>query len=168
LHLVRDPLPEARSRASLKLKVIGIGNAYRGDDAVGLAVARALRADAPAGVDVLELEGEPTSLLGAWEGCDVVWLVDAVSSGSPPGTVHRVDACAGPVPAAFGRTSTHHLGLPEAVELARALARLPARLVVFGVEAESYGAGEGLTPAVEAAVEPVADAIRAEIAAGLA
>jgi hydrogenase maturation protease len=162
---VRDPLPEARDRAALR--VIGIGNAYRGDDAVGLAVARALRTGAPAGVEVLELEGEPTSLIGAWEGCEAVWLVDAVSSGSPPGTVHRVDAIREPVPAAFARTSTHHLGLPEAVELARAVGSLPRRLVVYGVEAASFDAGEGLTPAVEAAVERVVAAIGDEVAGAL-
>jgi hydrogenase maturation protease len=143
--------------------VIGVGNAVRGDDAVGLEVARRLRGTLPDGVEVLEREGEPTSLIDAWEGAEVVWLVDAMSSGAEPGTVARVDATDGPVPGAFARTSTHHLGLPEAVELARAVGRLPERLVVFGVEGADFETGESLTPAVAEAVERVADAVRAEI-----
>ena len=47
LHLVRDPLPEARGRAALR--VVCVGNAWRGDDAAGLEVARAAARDAAAG-----------------------------------------------------------------------------------------------------------------------
>jgi hydrogenase maturation protease len=39
------------------------------------------------------------------------------------------------------------------VELARALGRLPPRLVFFGIEGACFDAGETLTPAVAAAVE---------------
>lgn len=145
--------------------MLGVGNAWRRDDAVGLAVARLLRGSLPAGVEVLEREGEPTSLIAAWEGAEAVWVVDAVASGGPPGTVHRLDAVAAPLPAGLFRASTHHLGLPEAVELARALGRLPARLVVVGVEGERFEAGEGLTPAVEAAVERAAAAVSEEVRA---
>jgi hydrogenase maturation protease len=142
---------------------VGVGNAWRGDDAVGLAVARRLAGSVPEGVEVLEREGEPTSLIEAWEGADAVWLVDAVSSGAQPGTVHRLDASTRELPAALFRTSTHHVGLAEAVELARALGRLPRRLVVFGVEGGSFHAGNTLTPEVEAAVDGVVEALRAEV-----
>ena len=143
--------------------MIGVGNAVRADDAVGLAVARRLRDTLPDDVEVLEREGEPTSLIDAWEGAETVWLVDALSSGAEPGTVQRLDATDGPIPAAFARTSTHHFGLPEAVELARAMGRLPGRLVVFGVEGADFETGESLTPAVAAAVDRVVDAVRVEM-----
>ncbi|MGA8805322.1 MAG: hypothetical protein WB866_11580, partial [Solirubrobacterales bacterium] len=51
------------------------------------------------------------------------------------------------------RSSTHALGVADAVELARELDRLPARLAVYGIEGENFEAGEGLTPAVEATVD---------------
>jgi hydrogenase maturation protease len=116
-------------------------------------------------VTVLEREGEPTSLMDAWDGADAVWLVDAVSSGAAPGTLHRVDATSHVLPDAFARTSTHHFGLPEAVELARSVGRLPRLLVVYGVEGETFDVGDSLTVRVAAAVETVAAAIRDEIAA---
>lgn len=143
---------------------MGVGNAWRSDDGAGLAVARRLADELP-GVDVLEREGEPTSLIDAWAGAEAVWVVDAVASDAAPGTVHRLDASRAELPATLFRTSTHHISLAETVELARVLDRLPARLVVYGIEGASFETGEALTPAVAAAVDRAAESIREEVAA---
>ena len=143
--------------------MIGVGNRWRRDDAAGLAVVQRLTESVPEGTEVFEHEGEPTSLIDAWEGAEAVWLVDAVSSGAIAGTVHRLDTADGPLPATLFRASTHHVGLAEAVELARTLGRLPASVVVFGIEGERFDTGEELTPAVADAVSRVADAIAAEM-----
>jgi hydrogenase maturation protease len=150
-------------KRALSLKVIGVGNRWRADDAAGLAVAEQLRGRLADGVELLEREGEPTGLIDSWEGADEVWVVDTVSSGAQPGTLHRVDATEQALPAGLFRGSTHHLGLAEAVELARALGRLPGRLVVYGIEGARFDVGERLTPEVEAAVGRVADAVREEV-----
>ena len=76
--------------------VIGVGNAYRGDDGAGLAVAEGARGRLPADVDVLDCEQEPTRLLDLWESASVAVVVDAVVSGAPAGTVHRFDASDSP------------------------------------------------------------------------
>lgn len=160
--------------------LIGLGNELRGDDAAGLLVAREARrllrgegaaaAGAGAGeaggaVEVLELAGEPVGLLAAWDGAERVVLVDAVASGAPPGTVHRLDAAAAPVPAAFAGASTHALGLAEAVELGRALGRLPPSLLILGVEGASFAAGADPSDAVRAAIPGTAARAVAEIVA---
>ena len=98
------------------------------------------------------LPAEVAGLLDAWAGHDDVLVLDAVASGEPPGTLHRYAAADGPLPAAFSSFSTHGFGLAEAIELARALGKLPRRLTVYGIEGEDFRSGEGLTPAVEAAV----------------
>ena len=96
MHLLRDPLPRPRGRPPLNaLRVIGVGNRWRSDDGAGLEVAARLRGSLPAGVEVLEREGEPTALIGAWADADAVWLADAVRSGAAAGTLHRLDATAG-------------------------------------------------------------------------
>ena len=141
--------------------MLGVGNAYRGDDAVGLAVAGRVRERAPE-LEVVVCEQEPIQLLDAWTGADLALLVDAVSSGAPPGTVHRLDATAEPVPATVFRGSTHAFGVAEVVELGRALGRLPGRLLVFGVEGAAFSAGDELTPAVAAAVEPLVEELLEE------
>ncbi len=100
-------------------------------------------------------EGEPIDLLDRWVGADEVIVVDAVSSGAPPGTIHRLDPLAEPIQTALSQGSTHALGLAEAIELARALDRLPSSLAVYGIEGERFTAGEELSPAVARAVEHV-------------
>ena len=86
-----------------------VGNRLRGDDAAGLEVARHLRGTLPAGVEIIEREGEPTALIDGWEGVDALWIVDAVSSGSDAGTVHRLDASDRALPPDPFRASTHHV-----------------------------------------------------------
>jgi hydrogenase maturation protease len=135
--------------------VIGVGNAYRSDDGVGLAVAEHVRS-LGAGVDVVLCEEEPSRLIEAWTDADLAIVVDAASSGAAPGTVRRFDASEQPVPSREFRGSTHAFGLGEAIELARALRRLPGRLVVYGVEGERFAAGQGLSAAVAAVVAPLA------------
>ncbi len=149
----------------MTVRVVGVGNPWRSDDAAGLRAVWALQGAMPAGVEVLEESGEPTGLLDAFEGTDAIWLVDAVSSGAVPGTIHRLEAGARGLPAELFRTSTHHLGLGEAIELGRALGQLPAEVVVFGIEGESFAPGDTLTPAVEAAVAEVARRVAEEVSA---
>lgn len=143
--------------------VIGVGNAYRGDDGAGLAVAEGARGLLPADVDVVECEQEPTRLLDAWESATVAVVVDAVVSGAPAGTVHRFDASDSPLPARFFRSSTHAFGVGDAVELARTLGRLPSRVVVYGVEGADFDAGAPLSAPVLAAVDDVVRRLEEEL-----
>jgi hydrogenase maturation protease len=144
--------------------VVGVGNAYRGDDTAGLLAAEHVRVRAGSAVQVRAVEQEPSRLVDSWTGADAAYVVDAVASGAPPGTVHRYDAADGPLPVkVFGSSSTHALGVADAVELARALDRLPPLTVVFGIEGERFGAGEEVTPAVAAAAAAVADEILSEV-----
>jgi hydrogenase maturation protease len=143
----------------MSVVVVGLGNAYRGDDGVGLAVAAAVRARVGSEVSVAPCEEEPSRLLDAWSGSAAAVIVDAVVSGAEPGTIHRLDASEEPIPAGTLRSSTHAFSLGETIEIARALGRLPRRVLVYGIEAADVAAGEQLTPAVAGAVEHVADAI---------
>jgi hydrogenase maturation protease len=148
IRVDREPTQEEKRLLSL----IGIGNRFRRDDAAGLEVVRRLRLAHPPGVELIEQEGEPASLIDAWSRADEALVVDGVSSGSPPGTIHRFDVTHAPLPAEVFNPSTHAMGLPEAVELARELGRLPMRLVVYGIEGETWEAGEGLSEPVQKTV----------------
>ena len=128
------------------MTVIGIGNEWRGDDGAGLEVARRLGG--------LQLSGEPIALLDVLDGAEDVVVVDAVSSGAAPGTLHVFEAGSTPLPVdLFGSSSTHALGVAEAIEIARSLGRLPERVRVYGIEGASFDYGRGLSPEVEKAVE---------------
>lgn len=141
--------------------VVGVGNEFRHDDGAGLAAAARLRGRVPAEVAVLTCELEASRLLDAFAGVSTALVVDAAASGAEPGTLHRFDVGERSLPARLFRSSTHAFGVGEAIELARALGKLPPRVVVYGIEGAEFRAGRGLSRAVERAVD---DAVRAMLA----
>lgn len=148
--------------------VIGIGNSYRRDDAVGLVVADHIGRTAGPGVLALCCDGEPTTLIQAWSDVDIAVVVDAVvGSSAPVGGLCRMVVTAQDAARRFerapGGSGSHGLGLPEAIALARALDLLPRRLVVLGVEVADVRTGVGLSPPVAAAVADVVAAAHREL-----
>jgi len=143
--------------------IIGIGNAYRGDDAVGLRVAQDIKKEALVHVTVSEQSGDGISLMDSWKDSDAVILIDAVYSGAKPGTIHRFDAHTQPIPSKFFHYSTHAFGVAEAIELARALKQLPPHLIVYGIEGKCFEAGIKLSWEAEKAVEEVMMRVQQDI-----
>lgn len=147
----------------MKTLVIGIGNRMRGDDAAGLRVIERLAVESTTAMECLALEHIALELYEAWRDRDAVLVVDAATSGHDPGTVHRFDARVEALPVRISRFSSHGFGLHEAIELARALDRLPSRLIVYTIEGESFIDGAALSPPVEEATRRLAERIREEI-----
>jgi hydrogenase maturation protease len=143
--------------------VIGIGNEYRGDDALGLLAARALCASTGNKAQVRESDGDYTTLCEAWQHARKVILVDAVLSGARPGTIHRFDVSTRALPCECSLASTHAFSLAEALTLARVLGQLPPCLIVYGLEGEHFELGAGLSPAVQQALPHLVAYILAEI-----
>jgi hydrogenase maturation protease len=151
--------------------VIGIGNIYRRDDALGPTVVELLRARGLAGVTYAESDGEPIQLIELWQDASFAVVIDAVRAASArpgaasprpgaasprPGRVHRLSALH---PSAGASASSHGVDLGDAIALARALDRLPPRLLVYAVEVAETGFGVGLSPEVAAAAHEVAEEI---------
>lgn len=147
--------------------VIGLGNEFRRDDGVGPAVIAQLRGQVPSGVELVVSDGNPVRLIEAWRDASLAIVVDAVRADPPrPGRRHRfeLDSNASVPGRAAGTASTHGLGLDDALGLARALGRMPRRLVVHAIEAADLTQGTGMTPRVAAAVEAAVAAIRHDLA----
>jgi hydrogenase maturation protease len=165
----------ARSHDHPRVLVVGLGSPDRGDDAVGPQVAALVAQSVIArhldGVHVVERE-DPTALVdlldpagptGAW---DAVVVVDAVRSGAAPGVVTILEVGSGGQDLATrgarldpGPAGTHGFGLAGAIELARALDRLPPSVVVVGVEAVRFDHGAPLSPGVRAGIPHAADTV---------
>jgi len=139
--------------------VIGVGNRDRGDDGAGPRVAALLRAQ---DVNAADHAGDGLALIDLWDNHSVVVIVDAMVTGAAPGTIRRFDATAGPLPREAFAVSSHAFGVAEAVETARALGRLPATVIVYGIEGESFALGTDLTDRVQQACLRVAQDIVAE------
>jgi hydrogenase maturation protease len=138
-----------------RLRIIGIGNDDRGDDAAALRAVERLRAYESSSTAVQPHVGDGASLIQLWEPGDRVVLIDAVVSGAPAGRIHRLNLLESPVPADVAPLSTHAFGVREGIELARALRILPASLLFIGIEGHDFSPGHSLSAPVAAAVEVI-------------
>ena len=145
--------------------VIGIGNEFRGDDGVGLFVARQFRESSNGRVEVLEAGGEGTELMRLWSGTELVVVVDAVHSGGEPGRIFRFVLPGDKIPGAiFPRQSTHAFGLVEAIELSATMGSLPRRLIIYGIEGRSFQTGATISHEVVKAASEVLARLAGEFA----
>ena len=131
--------------------IVGVGNRYRSDDAVGLVVANKLAGQLPASCRLVSHGSDGATLIELRRAEDRVLIVDAVNSGGQAGTVYELDALANPVPSQFFNYSTHAFSVAEGIEVARSLGRLPAGLFLIGIEGENFRPGENLSQTVKAA-----------------
>ena len=146
-----------------RVAVLGLGNEFRGDDALGCLVGQRLQEESWPGVSIRIASGEGTALMDAWQEADAVILVDAVQSGAPPGTLHRLDAHQQSIPSDFFHYSTHAFSVAEAVEMARVLQQLPPRLILYGIEGQDFAQGAGLSSQVTAVMDELLAQVRLEI-----
>ena len=120
----------------IQLRIIGIGSPFIGDH-LGIEAVNSL-SGCP-GFEGFENEVEwcaldrPGAGLVEWlKGAEAVILIDAMHSGSRPGTVSRL--VLSDLLQQGALASSHQLGVAESLALAHALGELPARLLIYGIE----------------------------------
>jgi hydrogenase maturation protease len=137
--------------------VAGIGNLFLGDDGFGVEVLRRL-SQRPLPDDVRALDfgirgiDLAYTLLERW---DAAILVDATPRGGEPGSLYVIEPGAGGPPC----IEAHAMDPVRVLSLARELGQVPPVLRVLGCEPASLEEGIGLSPQVEAAVEPAIERI---------
>lgn len=137
-----------------RVLLLGLGNDILTDDAIGLHIARQLRAEL-AGHPVIEAR-ETTemglALLDFMTGYDAVLLVDAIQTGqAPPGFLHELEPAG--LTQLTGRTP-HFLGVGETLALGRELGLpMPRQVKILAVEvADPFTLGTAITPLLRAAL----------------
>jgi hydrogenase maturation protease len=133
------------------IRVVGVGSPL-GDDALAWEVVHKLREwpGLSPEIEVYIVEGGQR-LLDVLDGRGTLLLVDAVSAGTQPGTIHRFEWPDGRVET-LRPGSTHTLRPAEALRLSAALGIAPRQTVVFAMEVESLDPQPCLSPSVSAAV----------------
>ena len=162
-HQGHKEIPKREKQNEYPIIIVGIGNTYRSDDAVGLRIAKDIKKKSPDHVNVIEQSGEGTSLMDSWKDADTVILIDAVHSGTQPGTIHRFDVHTQTIPTKYFNYSTHAFGVAKAIELARTLKQLPQNLIVYGIEGKLFEAGIGLSLEVEKSAQEVVRRVQQDI-----
>lgn len=133
-----------------RILVLGLGNPLLGDDGAGLVMLEGLtRHQAwPDGIEFVDGGTWGLSLLPDICDADSVLVLDAVRSGSDPGTVVRGEDDA--IPRWYsGPLSPHQIDLREVLAAAELMGGLPSRLAVVGIEPQSVeDLHVGLSPLV--------------------
>jgi len=151
-----------------KVTILGLGNVLRRDEGVGMLAIGLLRerlsASADAGPEVDLVEGGVAAFEAlAGRGGGRLMVVDAARGGGPPGTVYRAGredmAPQGEL------VSLHGFGLCETLAQLELVGETWRQIVIFGVEPEDTGWGEGLSPPVAGALDRVASAVEKELEA---
>jgi hydrogenase maturation protease len=153
----------------VKVLVVGIGHSLRGDDAAGLEAVRAWQRGFPvtaarSALRVELLESPMIELASVLQGAEAALLVDAVCSGTGAGKLHRLGE--GEIPAMHSTSGpVHGWGIPEALQMARALGFHPqaGKLRLLGIEAAQMDIGAALSPEVRGVLGTAAAAIEDEI-----
>ena len=147
----------------MSLLVIGLGNEFRGDDIAGLLVVRKLKPlFANHKVKFYEHSGEASFLMSLWSETPTVFLVDAVFSQDPAGTIHRFDLQQQTLATELFY-STHAFNLAEAIELARILNQLPKKIIFYGITGNNFQIGTKLSAEMPRAIDELVEQMFEEI-----
>jgi hydrogenase maturation protease len=148
--------------------IIGCGNLLRGDDAAGpVLVRRMWERGLPDGVRCVDGGTGGMDVAFQMRGVPEVILVDACSSGSEPGSLfevpgHEVEN----LPPLTG-INLHAFRWDHAIAFGHWLLKddYPANVTAYLIEGERYEIGDGLSPAVDAAVDRLVDLLLAKVGA---
>lgn len=135
------------------MRVLGVGNPFRHDDGVGSFVANILGLETK--LDVHSVRGDLSSVLNQLEGVDHLIVVDAVEGKNKAGKWIKLQYGIDPIPTEWSQSSTHGLGLAEALEMAKIFGSLPKKVTIYGVYGENFFPGEGLALKVETAAREI-------------
>lgn len=145
----------------MSILVLGVGNILLTDEGIGVRVVEALeqRYLLPEGVEVLDGGTAGMELLEAMANRTHLIIVDAVvSRKSEPGAqiILRDDE----VPTLFNnKISPHQLGLSDVLSALRFTDEFPGSITLVGVIPLSLEPHIGLTPVVQASLEPALQAV---------
>ncbi|AKL15139.1 TPA: HyaD/HybD family hydrogenase maturation endopeptidase [Kluyvera intermedia] len=149
----------------MSILVLGVGNILLSDEGIGVRVIEALeqRYVLPDNVDVLDGGTAGMELLEAMASRTHLIIADAiVSRKSEPGEllILRDEE----VPVLFNnKISPHQLGLSDVLSALRFTGEFPDKITLVGVIPHSLEPNIGLTPTVEASLEPALQAVLAAL-----
>ena len=156
---LRDDL---RRRLTGRACVVGIGNPDRGDDAVGLRLAEAVRDLGHPDVILAERAPERWAERLARGGFQAVVFLDAVQMRAAPGDAVFLEGAQ--IAARYPQVSTHKLSLGMLARLIEA--ESPTRVFLLGVQPQSLDYGTDLSMPVRTTFEILRDLLAEALTAG--
>lgn len=155
-----------------RVAVIGIGQEFRGDDAIGLEAVHRWEEKFPETAHRPEVEIEACelpglSLLDLFDGADTAILVDAVQGSDAPGTIHRLSE---EQLASFtsDSKSAHGWGVAETLKLRRSISHETHPTIrIIGIEIEQVQLASLISADVREQLPALCEVIQAEVQTAL-
>lgn len=152
----------------IRVLVIGCGNPLRGDDAAGPTLVRRLgHRGLPDGIHCIDGGTSGLDVVARMREAAEVILVDACRTGAEPGTIFELpgdELAALPLPAWI---DPHAFRWDHALAVARRLlgAGHPGRVTAVLIEGATFAVGAAVSPAVDRAIDVVAETLLARLGA---
>ena len=149
---------------SHSILVLGVGNVLLADEGAGVRAVEQLQRQYlfPPQVELIDGGTMGLDLLGYLDDKTHLFIVDAILSDKPPGSV-VIEKLLDP-PAYFRqKISPHQIGLSELLAVAAMQDCLPPSITLFGIVPLDLSTGMEMSPAVTAAVEQVVSAVVQEL-----
>ena len=150
---------------SLKnILIIGMGNVLMQDEGIGVRAVEELenRYIIPEGVTVVDGGTTGMELYEPMRDCDQLIVADAVNTGSPDGTLERIENDA--IPSFFQtKISNHQLGLADLLGLLKLKGEFPQHVAIIGMVPHSLEQKLGLTPEAEAGLDEMVEMLVQEL-----
>ena len=147
-----------------RILVLGVGNLLMGDDGVGIhAVRELVKRTLPPGVDVVDGGTAGLDLLRLMEGYAKVLIIDAVDAGQEPGALLRFTPEDITTQTVDFAVSLHQTEVLKVLELATCVGQSLPPTVVYGVQQKEMGWSTELSPAVQARLNSVVEAVLEEV-----
>jgi hydrogenase maturation protease len=121
-----------------RITVLGIGNILMGDEGVGVHAVRALRENYsfPEQIGLIDGGSMGLDLLPFLEKTTKLLIIDAISSGTPAGTIQVYEGEV--IPAILSRkTSAHEIGVKDLLFALKFMDKAPEEICLVGVEPEN-------------------------------
>jgi hydrogenase maturation protease len=141
-------------------RVIAIGSPH-GDDQVAWQLIERLRSRRGIDASLVALSA-PSRLHDYIEDCQQLIIVDACAGSGWPGKITRLAWPDARIEQRHSH-STHGMGVADALQLAEKLGRLPAKVVVFGIELSQCQTGAAPSGTVERALGQLEERILHEL-----
>jgi hydrogenase maturation protease len=148
----------------MSILVLGIGNRFMSDDAVGVKLVERLQAEYrfPPEVAVVDGGTEAISLLTMLEGIERLLVVDAIDKGSAPGTLIRLSG--EDLQTCFRiRISSCQFGVEDMLAAAELLDYAPRKVAIWGVQPAVLECGAELSPIVAEQFDALLESVLEEL-----
>lgn len=147
-----------------KILVLGVGNVLLSDEGAGVRAVEQLKQQYvfPPQVELIDGGTMGLDLLGYLDDTSHLFIIDAILSNKPPGSV-VIERLLDP-PAYFRqKISPHQIGLSELLAVAAMQDCLPPSITLFGIVPLDLSTGMEMSPAANAAVGQVILAVVKEL-----